>query len=371
VGKHELPRRSRLLPVLGIFLLVAALLAVGRFATADSETTATDASAAIPTESASDDTQTGPTEPPRDKKRDKPEKDKAEKKNTGESKAEKRRKRILRNRVQMAADGLPAAEATFRIASFNVLGYSHTKPGGNKCCKWAGGIARQGWALQLLRGNNISVVGFQELEKEQYNSFMSMTGGGWAAYPGLRLGNNPVRNSVAWNTGVFELVEAHTIPIPYFHGNLVPMPYVLLKHKATGRLAWFISIHNPASVRGPAQHWRDAATAKEIALMNDLQAPENPGEMGTPVFLVGDFNEKAEAFCRVTANANAQAANGGTRSPCRLPSNHGIDWIFGSTPGVTFSDYHRIDGGLVNRVSDHPLIFADATLTGDAPYIEP
>lgn len=370
MGKHELPRRSRLLPVLGIFVLVAALLAVGRFATANNETTATDAAAEIPTESASDDTETGPTEPPRDKKRDKPEKNKSAKKNTGESKAEKRRKRILRNRVQMAADGLPAAEATFRLASFNILGASHTAPGGNKK-GYAGGTSRTGWALQLIRGNNVSVVGLQEYEKSQHATWSRLTGGGWGVYPGLQVGNKGVRNSISWNNAVWELVQAHTIPIPYFHGNLVPMPYIQLKHRATGRLAWFINIHNPASTRGPAQHWRDAATAKEIALMNQLQAPESPGKLGVPTFLMGDFNEKSEAFCRVTANANAQAANGGTRSPCRLPSNHGIDWIFGSTPGVTFSNYHRIDGGLVNRVSDHPLIFADVTLTGEAPYLEP
>ncbi len=373
MGKHELPRRSRLLPVLGIFILVAALLAVGRFATANDQTTATDAAASIPTESASDDADTEPTGTTRDKPRDKPDKkpDKNESaKDRAEKKAEKRRKRILRNRVQMAADGLPAEPATFRLASFNILGASHTAPGGNKR-GYAGGTSRTGWALQLVRGNNVSVVGLQEYEKSQHATWSWLTGGGWGVYPGLQVGNKGVRNSISWNNGVWELVEAHTIPIPYFHGNLVPMPYVLLKHRETGRLAWFINIHNPASTRGPAQHWRDAATAKEIALMNQLQAPDAPGKLGIPTFLMGDFNEKSEAFCRVTAGANAQAANGGTSSPCRLPSNHGIDWIFGSTPGVTFSRYIRMDGGLVNRVSDHPMIYTDVTLTGEAPYLEP
>jgi hypothetical protein len=180
-------------------------------------------------------------------------------------------------------------------------------------------------------------------------------------------GNNPVRNSIAWNVSVFELVEAHTIGIPYFDGKLVPMPYVLLEHRETGRLAWFINIHNPASVRGPAQHWRDVATSKEIALMNDLQAPQSDGQAGVPTFLTGDFNEKSEAFCRVTAGANAQAANGGTASPCRLPAQTGIDWIFGSTPGVSFSGYVRMDGGLVARATDHPLVFSDVTLSGAVP----
>ena len=43
MGKHLQPRRARLLPVLGIIALVAALLAVARFAMADDRMTVTDA----------------------------------------------------------------------------------------------------------------------------------------------------------------------------------------------------------------------------------------------------------------------------------------------------------------------------------------
>jgi len=380
VGKHELPRRARLLPVLGIIALVAALLAVGRFAMANNETTARDnaiADAAVTSlldgESESPDSESddkpGKTDKPGGQGGSNNDNSNGGKNGSKGPKGDRRPSISLRNRVQVAADGLAADPAAFRIASFNVLGASHTGQGGNKR-GYASGTTRMGWAVQLIRGNNISVVGLQEYEQVQHGTFTNITGGGWGVYPGMQVGNKGVRNSIAWNNGVWELVEAHTIPIPYFHGNLVPMPYVLLKHKETGRLSWFINIHNPASTRGPAQHWRDVATAKEIALMNDLQAPSSPNQIGIPTFLTGDFNEKSEAFCRVTAGANAQAANGGTSSPCRLPSNHGIDWIFGSTPGVAFSGYVRMDGGLVNRVSDHPLVFSDVTLSGEAPYVD-
>lgn len=371
MGKHEQPRRARLLPVLGIIVLVAALLAVARFAMANDQTTATDdtdptvATHSV-TPSATDHVDDETDVPPREKDKGKDEDDKKDDK--GGKKKEKGSSN-LRDKVQLAADGLAPDSASFRIASFNVLGASHTGPGGNKP-GYAGGTSRMGWALQLIRGNNISVVGMQEYEKTQHATFTNLTGGGWGVYPGLQVGNKGVRNSIAWNNAVWGLVEAHTIPIPYFHGNLVPMPYVLLKHHETGRLAWFINVHNPASVRGPAQHWRDVATAKEIALMNDLQAPETRNQLGIPTFLMGDFNEKAEAFCRITAGANAQAANGGVSSPCQLPANHGIDWIFGSTPGVAFSGYVRMDGGLVNRVSDHPMIFSDVSLSGEAPFVD-
>lgn len=364
MGKHELPRRARLLPVLGIFALVATLLAVGRFAMADNDPVAKDTTASSsPTASASDDTEASDDPPPVRDKDKRPAGDKDDKKK------ERRRSRDLRDKVQLAADGLAADDATFRMASFNVLGASHTGPGGNKHGYALGG-SRMGWATQLIRGNNVSVVGLQEYESSQHGTFSRLTGGGWGIYPGLQIGKKGVRNSIAWNTGVWELVEAHTIDIPYFHGNPVPIPYILLKHKDTGRLAWFINTHNPASTRGPAQHWRDIATSKQIALMNELQAPQTTNQLGIPTFLMGDFNEKADAFCAVTARANAQAANGGTASPCRLPANNGIDWIFGSRAGVTFSGYVRLDGGLVNRVSDHPMIYTDVTLSGEAPWVE-
>ncbi len=367
MGKHEEPRRARLLPVLGIIVLVAALLAVARFAMANDQLTASDDTApSSPTSTASDDTEPSPSDDPPVETVDKHDKGKH---NKPGKKGDRHQSSNLRDRVQLAADGLAADPATFRIASFNVLGASHTGAGGNKR-GYAVGSSRMGWATQLIRGSNISIVGLQEFESPQHGTFSRLTGGGWGIYPGMQLGNNPVRNSIAWNNGVWELVEAHTIPIPYFHGKLVPMPYVLLEHKATGRLAWFINIHNPASVRGPAQHWRDVATQKEIALMNDLQEPQSPNQLGIPTFLTGDFNEKAEAFCRVTVGAHAQAANGGVGSPCQLPANHGIDWIFGSTAGVAFSGYVRMDGGLVNRISDHPMVYSDVTLSGEAPFID-
>ena len=366
MGKHELPRRARILPVLGMFLLVAALLAVGKLAMADNQVTATDnTTPSSPVITATDDSSTTPSTTPRDKHKHATDHKSGDK----GDKPDRKRSRDLRDKVQLAADGLAPDDASFRIASFNVLGASHTAPGGNKH-GYALGSSRMGWATQLIRGNNISIVGLQEYESAQHSTFARMTGGGWGIFPGMQLGKKAVRNSIAWDTSTWEFVEGHTIDIPYFHGHPMPIPYVLLKHKATGRLAWFLNTHNPASTRGPAQHWRDLATAKEISLMNDLQAPQSDNQLGIPTFFTGDFNEKADAFCRVTVGAHAQAANGGTASPCRLPANNGIDWIFGSTPGVTFSGYVRLDGGLVNRVSDHPMVYADVTLTGEAPYVQ-
>jgi endonuclease/exonuclease/phosphatase family metal-dependent hydrolase len=264
--------------------------------------------------------------------------------------------RKLARAVEAAArEGEPV---TFRVVSFNVLGASHTTAGGNKP-RYADGTTRMNWAVDALRAAQADVVGFQEYEPVQNSAFQRITGGTWGVFPGSALGNNAIRNSIAWNGKVWTVLDQRTIPIPYFRGTRVPMPYVLLEHKETGRQVWFINIHNPVSNkrRGNNEHWRDVATAMEINLVRQLSRD------GTPVILTGDFNERSEAFCKVTAGADAVAANGGTVSPCRLPANAGIDWIFGT--GVAFSDYVRLSTPLISRASDHPLIAA--TVTAPAP----
>lgn len=238
-----------------------------------------------------------------------------------------------------------AATAVFKVASLNVLGASHSD-GGN-AGRYANGAGRTSAAAAKIRALGISVVGLQEYEPENHSAFVRSTG--WGVWPGMQLGVKGVRNSIAWNPSVWQLVEAHTSTFPYFRGQPVPLPYVLLEHQATGRKAWFISIHNPVSngQRGNNQHWRDVATAKEAALVRSLKA-----QYGYPVFLTGDFNERDEALRGITGGGGIVAAG-----------VSGIDWIFG-TSDVAFSGYVR-DNSTIGKISDHPLVYATATLSGE------
>ncbi len=241
-------------------------------------------------------------------------------------------------------------DAVFKVGSLNVLGASHSD-GGN-AGRFGNGADRTRLATAKIRALGISVIGLQEYEPENHNAFVGSTG--WGVFPGMSMGIKGVRNSIAWNPSVWSVVETHTSTFPYFRGQPVPLPYVLLEHQASGQKAWFISIHNPVSnkQRGQNQKWRDIATAKEAALMSSLKA-----NTGYPVFLTGDFNERSEAFYKVTAGGRAVAASGG------LTGSTGIDWIFG-TPDIAFSGYVR-DNSTIGRISDHPLIYATATLSGD------
>ena len=250
-----------------------------------------------------------------------------------------------------------SAPFEFRIATFNVLGASHTGPGGNKPAYYPDASARMNMAIGALRGNGIDVVGFQEFEASQYGMFTARAGE-YSLYPGLSLGDKSVRFNIAWRSSAFQLVEAHSISIPYAGGSRIEMPVVLLESVATKRRAWFANFHNPADTPnlGNNARWRAEAAGIEIAHLTSLHEQE-----GVPVLVTGDFNEREEIFCRFTAGGIFTAAAGGSSAGgCAPPPSMQVDWIFGSS-GVAFDSYAVTGTG---RASDHSLVHARATLVG-------
>ena len=247
-----------------------------------------------------------------------------------------------------------ADETTFRVGTLNVLGDSHTARGGNKK-GWATGYTRMGWAYSMISRAGLDVVGFQEFETPQYHRFRSLTGSSWDVFPGPTLDRGSIRDSIAWRTNVWSLVDATSISIPYFHGQPIRRPVVKLRNIESGREVWFFNTHNPASTPrwGNNARWRAVAIARETELANDL------GADGTPVVFTGDYNDRAAAFCPLTTRTELVAANGGSsEGACRLPAGPGIDWIFGS--GMEFSDFVTARNGVTGRVTDHPFVYAEA-----------
>lgn len=244
----------------------------------------------------------------------------------------------------------------FTISSFNVLGWGHTAPGGNRK-GWADGRTRMQWQVDLLTEKDVDVVGFQEFQPQQYDEFKKLTGKAWGVYPGAELARAAMHNSIAWRRDTWRLVEKTTLAIPYFRGVRIRMPVILLENQVTRQQAWFGNFHNPANARGDAERWRDIATNMQIAMANEKHAA------GFPVFITGDMNEKDEYFCRMTAGAPMLAANGGSNGPggCRPPSPVQIDWIFGSDETL-FSDYLSDRSLAVRRSSDHPMLTASVLL---------
>jgi hypothetical protein len=248
--------------------------------------------------------------------------------------------------------------ARFSVASFNVLGASHTRgPGRRK--GYAPAEARLPAQLDMLAAKNVSVAGLQEFQFPQVHQLRNRTGDTWGIWPGTQLGNWLADNSIIWRTDQWALLETHTVDIPYFRGKMTAMPYVLLEHVASGRHVWFANFHNPANVAGDARGHRARATQIEAALSQELNAD------GTPVIVTGDMNDRAEFACPFASASGMYSPNGAEarESGCALPDKMDVDWIFG-TRDLEFSGYQSDGSARDRKLSDHPLISADVSLPG-------
>ncbi len=266
----------------------------------------------------------------------------------------------------LASDAAPATPAiatadvptTLQVGSFNLLGNGHTAPGGDRK-GWADGVTRMGWSVRIIENNSLDVIGFQEMQRPQFDRFKELVGSDYGIYPGAQLTTASMANSIAWRRSEWRLVEANTMQVPYFKGNLIRMPYVLLRNVATGREAYFYNSHNPADAHGPAQKWRNQAVQLEIGLVNQLRA-DSPD---TPVFDTGDKNDRDEFLCPMILSTEMHAANGGSvvNGTCVPPAQMKVDWVTGSSE-VVFTDYRAIRSALVRKTTDHPVIVTTAVI---------
>ena len=214
---------------------------------------------------------------------------------------------------------------------------------------------RAEWMADVLdQIGSPSIVGMQELDDSQLQAVLRATGGQYAAYPGPAI-RNGIQASMMWRTDTWKAVERRTITIPFIRFQRA-QPVVRLRNLATGREIWVMNVHNaPRDYQGQ----RDTAVAKEIATIKEL------GADGTPVFLVGDMNEKERVFCKVLTKTDLTSPMGGgvnANGACQVPSGRlRIDWIFGG-PNAAWSDYRMDLSPLKRWVNDHGVPVTTVTL---------
>jgi endonuclease/exonuclease/phosphatase family metal-dependent hydrolase len=254
---------------------------------------------------------------------------------------------------------------SFRVSSFNILGYDHTAAGGSKK-GYADGAVRMKWAAQLIKSRQVDVVGLQEFQLQQYNKWLKKASATYDIFPGYVDTIGFLRNSIAWRKDKFRLVSTSWIKLPYFKGEVLRMPLVLLQSIQTGQQIYFMNFQNPADTRGNAEQWRLLGQRLQIALVNQLKASN-----GLPIVWTGDFNAKKQVFCRVTQQAGMISASGGSRTAttCQPPPGMVVDWIFGSK--VAFSNYQQDRSAKVVRTTDHHMLLADVVVQPVEPTIPP
>ena len=254
---------------------------------------------------------------------------------------------------------------SFRVSSFNILGYDHTAPGGSKR-GYADGAMRMKWASQLIKSRQVDVVGLQEFQLQQYNKWVKKASATYDIFPGYIDTIGFLRNSIAWRKDKFRLVSTSWVKLPYFKGEVLRMPLVLLQSIQTGQQIYFMNFQNPADTRGNAEKWRLLGQRLQIALVNQLKASN-----GLPIVWTGDMNAKKQVFCRVTKQAGMISASGGIRtdSTCQPPAGMVVDWIFGSK--VAFSNYQQDRSRKVVRTTDHHMLMTDVLVQPVEPTIPP
>ena len=240
---------------------------------------------------------------------------------------------------------------SFGLASFNILGSNHTKPGADKD-NFAPGTVRTEWAVNYLSDMPNDIIGFSEIQRDQLATFMRATGNTYDAWPADNLGGGGVPQTMVWRKSMFTAVEKRSVTIPFMDQQR-PQPYVRLRHNETGREFWVMNVHNAPRDQEAS---RDRAQALEIAIIQELR------QSGLPVLFIGDMNDKAEIFCVVTGQTDLYTPLGGTNDgSCRPPRDMRVDWIFGSSD-VQFANYRDDKSATVRRITDHAVLLTNVTV---------
>jgi endonuclease/exonuclease/phosphatase family metal-dependent hydrolase len=241
-----------------------------------------------------------------------------------------------------------AAIGAVTLASFNILGASHTD---GKAGHGLGGIESKGFptwdkrlpgALAAMERHGVTVAGLQEVQPPQGAALAKNPD--WGVWP-----TSKEENKVVWDKSAWRMADARLVPIPYFYGT-TGMPLVKLTSTTDGSSIWVWSVHNP---RPPANAARYAAVAREAAELAEVNME------GLPVFIVGDFNDGRDGStasqCVLTPlMKNAFGTGNGT---CAAPRGGApIDHIYGA--GVDFAEATVDASTRAEKISDHPLVVA-------------
>ena len=248
------------------------------------------------------------------------------------------------------ARSVPAV--TFKVASFNILGSQHTA----QSRRWAPGASRARLARQWLDAEGVSVTGISEGQRDQ---MLTLTDGrAWRAFPSPKTStNSQTAQSVAWRHSEWQKVDAETFRIPFYFRQTREQPMVLLEHRATGQRVWVIEVHLTVGRGERAVHERRVGTRRLAAQVRRLEPT------GVPVIVTGDMNDRERFFCQLTGSTALSTPVGGSNlgGVCTPPFGMRVDWIFGS-PEIGWFDFRFADGGILDRITDHVVPVAHATL---------
>jgi len=221
---------------------------------------------------------------------------------------------------------------SFGIATYNILGDPHTQPG-KDADQLPPSRLRAEWTASWMESQDISIFGLQEAGWGQVNALRKATGGRYGMFPGLtRSIRGGAKQTLVWDLSVWRAVQKRLIRVPFIGRDVRSLPVVQLRAKGTKRKIWVINVHNAPQGR---QRERNIAIRREIRQVRRLG--------NAPVFMVGDFNEKRTAFCKVVRRTRLVSASGGwaNKRTCRPPKFMRVDWVFGPRKRMSPLEWQR------------------------------
>lgn len=265
------------------------------------------------------------------------------------------------------------ADTNVRVASFNVLGASHTDgPEANKP-EYSTWTERIKYTLATIKQNpgdttdDFEVIGFQEFEPKQ-RDYMKQN------LPNYKMSTKGKESdAIMWNDDRFETVEEGTWESTYFEGK-IKEPWVKLKDRETLQEFYVMSVHDPINRGQGSAQTRYENAQGHLAMVNKLKT-------SAPVFLVGDFNsaytkdggagantDEKMTYCVLTSGGMNDAYDLSVPRKAKCPNKpegarNFIDHIY-LTPEIQITSFTDIEGGDKKNGSDHPTIFADAVIPG-------
>lgn len=268
--------------------------------------------------------------------------------------------------VRLPAETGASPAGSFTIATYNVLGASHSD-GGNRAHE-PDSSPRMDKAIKVMQQNGFDIVGLQEFEPKQRTMFLSRTNGTYGIFPDTALysGDRTSVNSIVWRSERFELIRGFERPFVYFGGNENALPVVLLRDKETGDEFYVTNTHDPANTKRwhDQERYRIENAERHRAFVASLR------DEGLPVFLTGDLNSSFRVrpgkdragraqlpYCILTAGGilhNSYDVLRGRHGPaCPTTDVSGpVDHVY-VTPGVNVSNWDVIRSGDASFASDH------------------
>lgn len=280
--------------------------------------------------------------------------------------------------VRLPAETGSSPAGSFVIATYNVLGASHSD-GGNRAYE-RDSDPRMDKAIKVMEQSGFDVIGLQEFEHKQRTMFLSRTNGAYGIYPSsAKYGSDRTSaNSIVWRSERFELVRGFERPFVYFGGNENTIPVILLRDTETGDEFYVTNTHDPANTR----RWHDQERFRIENARRHKSFVASLRDEGLPVFLVGDLNSTFQVrpdkdragrsqlpYCILTDGGvlhNAYDVLRDRQGPaCPTTDMSGpVDHIY-VTPGVGVTNWDVIRSDDAKFASDHYPVSATVT-TGTA-----